>query len=284
MIPYNTFVSGMVVRQAPREGEDDKSGGTGGQGGGASPPPTPNPQPPAGGGDVTFTEVQQAKVNKLVAEEKRKAQEASKQLVTELETRKQAQGTTEQEKAALQARIDELTTSFTTKEEMAKTEFQRLQKKYDADVKAKDDAVNAWRSRYDTKLKTIDLREAAAHYNAMRAEQVEKLLWDQTVVEEQLDESGKPTGEFVTMVNFLGKDKDGKTIKLKLSPRDAVKAMTEMPEEYGNLFESKARGGVGQQPNQGAGGNGAIPNIETMTPQDWNKYRAKIKEQMARQG
>lgn len=279
----DTFVSGMVARRSPREGAGDNSGGTGGQGtGNPAPTPAPTPQPPAGGGEVKFDEAQQTKVNALLAEERRKAGETNKKLVADLETLKQSKGLTEQEKGDLQKRIDDLQATYTTKEQQAQTEYQKLQKKYDVDVKAMEEQSKAWRSRHDTRLKTIDLRAAADHYGAIRSEQVEKLLWDQTVVEEVLGEDGRPTGEFATKVNFIGKDKDGKPVQLKLSPRDAVKAMTDIPDEYGNLFENKARGGVSQLPVQGgAGGN--VPDIEKMTPQEWKQYRAKIKEQMARQ-
>lgn len=277
-----SFISGMVISRSPREGDDNNPGNQ-------TPTPTPTvptatpaptPQPGAGGGDVTFSEAQQAKVNKLLADERRKAQEANKQLVSELETRKQQQGLSEQEKQDLQKRIDDLTSTFTTKEEQAKTEIGKLQKKYDTDIKTKDEEAKAWRQRYENRLKTVDLRDAAHKAGAIRPEQVEKLLWDQTVVEEELDDAGKPTGEFVTKVNFVGKDKEGKPVKLKLSVPDAIKAMTEAPEEYGNLFESKAKGGVGQAPNQGGGTNGNIPNIENMTPQEWQTYRQKIRAQM----
>ncbi len=87
----------------------------------------------------------------------------------------------------------------------------------------------------------------------------------------------------MTKVNVTGKDKEGNPVKLKLSPKDAVKAMTEMPEEYGNLFENPSRGGLGQGGNQTPGSNGRIPNLNEMSVEDYKKWRANIRQEMAKQ-
>lgn len=275
-----TSISG-VIRPRAYEGEDAGNQDAAAAAAAAAAAKTP----PAGhSSEVTFTPEQQTKLNKLVADEKRKAQEGNRQLVADLETLKQSKNLSEQEKIDLQKRIDDLTATYTTREQLAQSDLQKLQRKYDTDTKTLGNQTQAWQDRYNNKLKTIDLREAATSHGAINPTQVEKLLWDQTVVEEELDESGKPTGAFTTKVNFTGKDKEGKPVQLKLSPKDAVKAMTEIPEEYGNLFESKAKGGLGQGGVIQGAGSGNLPNLENMSPQQWTQYRAKIREQMAKQG
>jgi len=58
-------------------------------------------------------------------------------------------------------------------------------------------------------------------------------------------ETDQPTGRYVPKVRLAGKDKDGKSVILDLTPTEAVKQMKEMPEIYGNLFKSGAHSGIG---------------------------------------
>lgn len=282
---YRTaFRVASIVSRVPREGEPTPS---------PTPPPaqtpppqTPPPTPPGeiDIGGIKFTPIQQQKLNALIAEERRKQESTNRTLVEQLEQLKKSSGMSEQEKANLQARIDELTATYTTKEQQQQTEYQKLEKKLETETKKAKETVDTLTKQLHNKYKQVDLSEAAASHKAISGKQVVTILWDQTVVEEALDENGRPTGELVTRVNFEGKDKEGKPVKLKLSPKDAVKAMTEMPDEYGNLFENTSRGGLGQGGNQPGGGNGRIPNIEDMSPQDYAKYRQQIRQQMANKG
>ncbi len=254
-----------------------------------TPPPTPPVTPPVTPqeidiGGIKFSLIQQQKVNALLADERRKQEQANRTLVSELEQLKQSTGMTEQEKANLQARIEELQATYTTKEQQQQTEYQKLDEKYKKDTTKLQESLKGTTQQLHNKYKQVDLTEAANHYKAISAKQVVTMLWEHAVVEEALDENGKPTGELVTRINFTGKDKEGNPVKLKLSPRDAVKAMTEMPDEYGNLFENTSRGGLGQGGNQAnAGGNGRIPNLENMTVEDYRKHRPQIRQEMAKQ-
>lgn len=290
----------VISRRSPREGE-----------GGTAPAPQGQQNPPAGGtgatgtqqtapapqipivgnsqqqtplGTADFTAAQQARVNHLLAEERRKTAASNQALAEQLEVLKQNKNLTEQERDNLQVKIDELTATFTTKEQQAQTEMQKLQKRYDTDIKDRETKIERVTKLYHDTLKEVGLVEAAKFHKAISTEQIKKFLWDQTVVEQELDESGQPTGGFVPRVNFVGKDKEGKPVKLKLSPADAVKAMTEDPEQYGNLFEATARAGLGQSAGAGtpSGGGGRIPNIEEMTPEQWRKFRGQIKQELAK--
>lgn len=256
--------------------------------GGASPPPPPPPPPAAGSGGLNFNTEQQNHINRLLAEERRKTQEqartANQKTIQELETLKQNQNLTQQEKDSLQRQIEELQNQYRTKEEQQQTEYTKLQKKYNDDTKVLTTERDTWKNRFERRVITVDLRDAAKEHKAVDPEQIEALLGPKTTVVEELID-GKPTGNLVSRVRFTGRGQDGKPVQLDLSPSDAVKAMKEWPEKYGNLFESESRGGLGQNNSGGAAQNagGGIPDLERMSPQDYQKNRQKIREQMLTQ-
>ncbi len=261
----------IVARRAPREGED----------GTQTPTPTPTITPPA----IVFTTEQQAKLNELLAAERKKvtdsAQKANQTLVGQLEELKNNKNLTEAEKTRLSTQIEELKNQYQTKEQQAQTEYQKLQKKYETDTKELTTKAEQNQLRFENKLKQVDLQAAAIKYEAINPKQVEKLIWDLTFVEPELNADGQPTGEMVTRVNWTGKDKEGNAVKLKLKVEDAIKAMTEIPDEYGNLFRNPAKGGLNGNTNN-SGDSGRVGNIEQMTPQQYAANREKIRQEMNR--
>jgi hypothetical protein len=91
---------------------------------------------------------------------------------------------------------------------------------------------------------------------------------------EKLGPDGKPTGEFEARVKFTG-EKDGKPVQLDLTPDETVKLMTEMPQQYGNLFISAATGGLGGG-NGSSGPKAPITNIKDLSNEEYEKRRAEI--------
>ena len=85
----------------------------------ADPPaadPTPAEKKPTE--KVKLNTEQQAFVNSLLAEERRKSTAKNDQLITQLETEKNRSGTTAAEKAQLEERIETLKNEFATKDEL----------------------------------------------------------------------------------------------------------------------------------------------------------------------
>lgn len=241
-----------------------------------APEPDPKPPEPETKTKVKFDPAQQAYVNSLIAEEKRKNQQKTNELITQLETQRNLASTSAAERAQLEERIEGLRSEHSTKEELHKKDTDKKLK--DTETKAKQaesDAVT-WRSRYERKQMHVDLSGAAVAHNAFNANQVVTILAPNTRVVEEVGEDGKPTGEFITKVKIVSKDKDGKPIVLDLVPNDAVKQMTEMA-EYGNLFLSSATGGLGSGtlPNKHAG---TKPNVKDMSTEEYIANRKKEKK------
>lgn len=272
----------VVARAAFYEGEGgpNPAGGTGGN---PTPEPTPtptptptpapNPQPPAG-----F--VSQDVVNRLLKQAEDKARQEKQKMLNDLEALRQSANLTEQDKNNLTTRIEELQASLQTKEQQAQSEMQKLQKKYELDTTKFREEGDRWKARYEEKLKSVDIAVAAEEHKAYSAEQIDAILRPMTQVVDEMDEQNKPTGNFVTKVNFLGEDKEGKPVKLVLSPKAAVKAMSEMA-KYANLFHNPSNGGIGAQPS--SGGNGSrLPNIDNMTPEQYRANRAAIRANVAK--
>lgn len=247
------------------------------------PQPVPTPAPKA---PVAFTPDQQSRVNELLAEEKRKtqqnAQQQNQKTIQQLEQLQQNQNLTQQERDRLAAQIEELRTQFQTKEQQAQTEYTKLQTKYNSETKGLTTERDTWKSRFETAIKKTEIRDASREHKAISEEQIEALVMPMTRMVEEM-EDGKPTGNMVVRATFMGQDKDKKPVKLELSISDAIKAMRETPEKYGNLFQSDSKGGTGQIPNNGSvsGGGNGMPNIEEMTPAQYLANRTKIRQQMA---
>jgi uncharacterized protein YdiU (UPF0061 family) len=205
---------------------------------------------------VKLDEPTQKYVNSLLAEERRKAEKKNNELITQLETQKNLSNTTAAERAALESRIDDLRAEFQTKEQLTTQSNEKKIKELEKQVKDKDAEAQTWTKRFQERLVTGDLTDAAVKGKAFNPKQVVTILKPMTRIVEEVDEqTQKPTGEFTTRVKLPAKDKDGQPTVLDLAPADAVKQLAEMPEEYGNLFINPATGGLGGG-NLARGGGG----------------------------
>lgn len=234
----------------------------------------PNLRPPARA-DGTYD---QTALNWFLAEEKRRFQDKQRKTLTDLEKLQATANLTEQQKTQLQDQINQLRGELQTKEQKQQTELQKWETKYSTDVKARETERDQWKQRYEGTVIQHDIAAAASKHDAIRVAQVEALLLPLTQMKPVLDDKGQPTDNFAPIVMFTGRDKDNKPVQLSLSVEDAVKAMTEMPEEYGNLFRNKATAGVGGGTNGTPVGGGRIPNIDSMSPAEYRQHRDQIRQ------
>lgn len=193
---------------------------------------------------VKFTPEQQAFVNSLLAEDKRKAQVKNDQLITQLETEKNRGSTTASEKQALEERIETLRAEFATKDELKAQENSKRVKELETKLKREEAEHVTWRKRWEDDKRKVDLTHAAAGEKAYNTATVVTVLNPMTRLQEVVDDAGKPTGEYETRVKIPTRDKDDKPIVLDLDPVAAVKHMKEMP-DFSNLFLDPAKGGLG---------------------------------------
>jgi hypothetical protein len=254
------------------EGEDDTPPAAGE---GETPPPAEDKD--KGKAKVKLTPEQQAFVNSLLAEERRKAQVKNEQLITQLETEKNRSGTTAAEKQQLEDRIEQLKNEFATKDELQKREVNKRIQELEQKNKSLEAEGSTWKQRYDRDRKRIDLTQAAATEKAYNPRQVVNELFPNARLVETVGEDGKGTGEYETRVKISTVDKEGKPVTLDLDPVGAVKQLKEMS-EFQNLFISPATGGLGGG-NLGKGGSGGSKPMAEMTTEEFMAARRKARRE-----
>ena len=221
---------------------------------------------------VKLSTEQQAFVNSLLAEERRKSTAKNDQLITQLETEKNRSGTTAAEKQQLEERIETLKNEFATKDELKSRETAKKLQELEQKNRQLEAEGSTWKTRYDRDRKRIDLTQAAATEKAYNPRQVVHELFDKSRLVETIGEDGKGTGEYVTRVKIQTVDKEGKPVTLDLDPVGAVKQLKEIS-EFANLFISPATGGLGGG-NLGKGGTPGKPKHEMSTEEYMAARRA----------
>jgi hypothetical protein len=243
-------------------------GAGGGDGGGGGNPPANLP--------VVDKKFSQADVDRFMAEERRKLQAKHQTLAQELEQFKSKASLTEEEKTALTARIEELQNQSLTKEQQLTRDLEKAQNEAKTIRESLVGERDTWQQRYATLLVEQNINKAAVDHKAYRAEQVLDLLKPKAKVAPVLGDDGKPTDKFQVLIKF--EDLDPKTkqpVTLELTPADTVKRMTELPELFGNLFQSGVVQGVGKTRQGGTAGE---PDVSKMSPaefREWRKTRGK---------
>lgn len=220
---------------------------------------------------------QQAFVNSLLAEERRKSTAKNDQLITQLETEKNRGTTTAAEKQALEERIETLRGEYATKDELKERETSKKVKELETKLAREEAERSTWKTKWERDKKRVDLTQAAAGEKAYNANTVVTVLDPMTRLQEIVGDDGKGTGEFETRVKIPTKDKDGKPVVLDLDPAGAVKQMKEM-DDYANLFIDPAKGGLGLNNNNR--GPGKVPKSQLGTAD----YIAERKKEKAANG
>jgi len=214
----------------------------------------------------------QDELNTLMADNRRKLTKQNTDLIKQLEGFKNAANTTQQQRDELQARIEQLEVQHMSKEELAKREKQKEQRKYKEDVTRLEKDLEGWRDLYTTSTIERSLQDAAITGEAVQPGQLVEILKNKTKLSEVLDE-GQPTGKYAPVVKFADMNEEGKPVMLELSPADAIKRMKEMPEHH-NLFKGTASGGLGE--TGGAHSPGGTPSIDILKdPAKYVEWRKK---------
>lgn len=230
--------------------------------------------PPGKKPKVTFTAEQQAYVNSLLAEDNRKAKEKIEKHVTQLETQRNLAGTTAAEKERLEAQIEELRSTYTTEKEMTEKERKKQDAKREKEINDAKAEANTWKTRFTkTQIKRalVDAASVKEH-KAINPNHIVALLSEDTRLVEDMDEEGKPTGDYVAKVK-IRTIKDGKPQTLDLIATEAVKFISEQ-EEHAGLFDSGVSGGLGSNPNRPRKGVSSDPNsppIDQAAYRQWRK-------------
>lgn len=214
----------------------------------------------------------QDKVNALLADDKRKHQDAHRKTLEELQALKAKATLSADERAELEKRIADTTKDLQTKAETAQQEREKLIKTHKKEMEALSGEKDTWKKRFtESTIKTSIISAAAASTpKAVNPDQILVILQPDTRLVEELDGDGKPTGNLVPKVSFKDKDSKGKPVVLDLSPTEAVKRMSEM-EQHFNLFNSEGQPGFGRFRQQ----KGKEANIKDIAkdPEAYRKAR-----------
>lgn len=256
----------------PAEGEGGDTGDTGqsntggNKGGGDS----------GDGGSGKTRTYSQEEVNRLLARDRHKDRTEKEQLAKKLQMF-QEHGLTEDVKQQLEATIETLQNEGKTKEQLAKEEKDRLEKKHQTELtKAKTDADH-WKKQFQSFKIERDLLDAAGSAEvegekrkAKNSKQILALLLPSTTLVEELNPTDKkPTGRYNTRVTMT-ELKDGEEVTLSLSPAEAV-ARLAASEEHFNLFESGLNGGLGTYNQSTSAASRKVP----ATMDEYMKQRSK---------
>jgi len=194
----------------------------------------------------------QDEMNAAMSSNRKNLTQKNSELVSQLEKLKNQASTTTQDKEELQAQIEELQTQYLSKEELAKRGEDKLRKDHAKQLEGITSEAGKWQGLYVASTTQRALLDAAVHGEAVQPQQIVSMLGQSTQIVEEVDSTGRGTGNYKPIVKFNDTDDSGQSITLELSPSDTIKRMKELPEMYGNLFKGDVKGGLGG--NTGAGG------------------------------
>lgn len=202
-----------------------------------------------------LTQEQVDKVVKKRLDRERKAwQEKNETLLTQLKDLEAKTQMPENERKALRAKIEELQNENMSFEERANKQIKTLQEELNRTKETLSTEAQRWQSEYyDYKIHQ-ELFEAATANDARTPYQLIELLKSKTTVEEVLGTDGSPTGRREVKTTITQFKEDGTPFDVALSPMEAVAALRDMPDKWGNQFNSKAKDGTDEMSAHTGGG------------------------------
>lgn len=218
------------------------------------------PPPPAAPPVKTFV---QSDVDKIVQDRLSKANKEKEELLVKL----QDAAKNETEKAAVTTQLEDLRAQMMTKEQQAAEALKKATIERESAVKVERERADKYKKTYESEKVKRELQDAATANKAHRPAQLVDLLSPKSRVIEQLGPDGKPTGDYEIRVK-VQVQKDKKQVELDLTPGEAMKALKDDVDQYGNLFDSPMTGGLGAS---GPRTDGKNKSLEDMSQDEFNK-------------
>lgn len=213
--------------------------------------------------EKTFTQKQLDDIiNKRFAKERTEREK----LLTELTTLRDKAQLTAEERSTLEGQITTLTESLQTKEQQAAAALQKIQEKSKKEIETAVSERDIWKNRFVDSTIRRSLTDAAVSSGALEPSQIVMMFGSATAIEEVMDSSGKPTGEFITLMKFQGIDPETKKpAQLRLPVGEALQHMRDNG-LHKNLFKAAGTAGTGQDGN---GRGGAKDSNKMPNPADY---------------
>lgn len=243
------------------------------------PPPAPVPPtvppPPAPPGGRVFT---QADVDKLMAEHRKGLQQQNAELLSQLEELRKNVNLTQQEKDALDARIQTISQQHLTDSQKSAAEFEAFKKKTSSQIEELTGSTSAWKNQFERLLVTNEILRAAATHGAASEEQLLMMLTPQAKVVEATDADGKPIKDkFVAKLPVTIVDPKTKLpTVVDMLVGEAVETMRKDP-KHANLFLVNGKPGLGGVGNTGGSSGGGTTEFRPdMSPEEYRKTRSAL--------
>ena len=194
----------------------------------------------------------QKDIDRAVNARFKKERSENEKLLRQLEAIK-TEGLTPEAKEELQLQIERLQESVQTKDQTLAQKIAELDKKHGKERETLSGERDLWKNRYHKSRIERDMFDGANSAEAENAEQIVLMFGNSARLEEEVDATGKGTGNFSTKIKFRGIDPETKkSIELDLPPGEAFAHM----KEHGlhkNLWKHGAASGTGK-PGAGTGG------------------------------
>jgi hypothetical protein len=192
----------------------------------------------------TFT---QDDVNRIVAADRRKLEEALKKTEKQYQELLASQSLTEQERKALQANLEMVQGQLRSKEEQLLLEKKQVEEAYAGKLQEMEKKATHFETMYRDSTIERALQDAAVKHEAWSPSQVVSLLRGQTKMLEETDpKTGKLTGKYKPVVEMQALNTTTGEMETKAyTPDDAVRKMKDTPDIWGNLFRSGVVSGIG---------------------------------------
>lgn len=209
---------------------------------------------------------------------------AQKDLAGQLEKQKQMKGLSQEERQALQDRIDELESQFLSEKEKAERAAKQERDQFTGQIETLTGDRDNWRVQYQREVVRNGIRGAAAEHKAFdrSGDQIAAILGPMVEFKDVLDDEDQPTGQVKPVVRFP--DVDSKTkepLTLEYTIDEAVKRMTEL-DKFANLFEDTMRGGLGGSKNGGKpSGKIDVAKLARENPAEYRRLRKEQPELIA---
>ena len=231
--------------------------------------------------EATFTQDQ---VNAFLAEDRRKQQEKFKKqsesfvkMEKQLEAMIARESTTAQERASLEADLEELRATQRTSEQQKEHEIKQAREKHLRELQEAQTAATTWETMFKKSTIERSLMDAAAEHNAYNANDFIAILGPRSEMREVKDSDGNPTGKLAPMVSMEVLDEaTGQMLQVWKTPSEAIKAMKDQPEQHGNKFRDSVIAGIGGGTATSSGGSSTGKINPNKLPMD--EFAKRFKE------
>jgi len=221
----------------------------------------------------------QDELNNMMATNRKSLTQKNQELIEQLTSLRETATMSTQAKEELEARIEELQTQYMSKEELTKRESDKMSKTHAKEIEKLTSETQKWQKLYANSTTQRALLDAAIEGEAIQPSQIVAMLGQATQIVEERDDTGQGTGIYKTIVTFQDVNEDGNPVELKLSPKEVIKRMKELPDLFGNLFKGDLLGGLGETGSKGGAGS-TRPKLADLLkdPKKYKKWRKENPE------